>query len=121
MKSKFEVIEGGLGAAGGGGPAGPDMDERVSKHEQQYASIDAKLALMAKASELQDIKSQMAKATEVAEIKGRLAEMPKAVDFGRLEGRIQQLPTTLQLITVLITTLAAGAAIVFTLLRISGR
>ena len=88
------------------------MEERVAKLEQQLVKIDGQLS---------EIKSQMAKATDVAEIKGQLSQMPKAVDFGRLEGRIQTLPTTLQLITVLITTWAAGAVIVFTLLRLSGR
>ena len=99
----------------GGGPEGPDMAERVAKLEQQFAKIDIQLA------RLPIIEAQMAKATDVSEIKGQLSQLPKAVDFGRLEGRIQTLPTTLQLITALITTWAAGAAIVFTLLRLSGR
>lgn len=98
--------------SGGDGPEGPDMEQRVAKLEQTVVSIDTKL---------DELKSQLAltaKATDVAELKGQLAQMPKAVDFGRLEGRLQQLPTTLQLITVLLTTWAAGAAIVFTLLRL---
>jgi hypothetical protein len=110
---------------GGRGPEGPSMEERVSKLEQAVASIDGKLsrlsAIEAHVAEIKSQLSQTAKTTDVAEIKGQLAQMPKAVDFGRLERRLQQLPTTLQLVTVLITTWAAGAAIVFTLLRITGR
>jgi hypothetical protein len=104
------------------------MEQRVSKLEQAIIRIDGKLVnlerlgpIEAQLAELKSQLAQTAKATDVAEIKGQLAQMPKATDFGRLEGRLQQLPTTLQLVTVLITTWAAGAAIVFTLLRITGR
>jgi hypothetical protein len=110
---------------GGRGPEGPSMEERVTRLEQAVENINGKLSRLSEIenqiSEVKALLSQTAKATDVAEIKGQLSQMPKAADFGRLDGRLQHLPTTLQLVTVLITTWAAGAAIVFTLLRIAGR
>ncbi|MEQ1697961.1 MAG: hypothetical protein ABL901_19180 [Hyphomicrobiaceae bacterium] len=61
------------------------MENRVSRLEQQFASIDAKL------SKLDTIEGQMAKATEVAEIKGQLSQMPKATEFGHLRGDVSRI------------------------------
>jgi hypothetical protein len=78
------------------------MDERVSRLEQQFASIDAKL------SKLDTIESQlglMAKAVDVAEIKGQLSQMPKASEFAQLRAEVSRvaertasLPTSWQMI-----------------------
>ena len=80
------------------------MENRVTKLEQQFASIDAKLA------KIETLPVQL------AEIKGRLSQMPKATDvanmraefhtsFGvlkseiaRLDGRVSTLPTMWQTI-----------------------
>lgn len=88
----------------GGGPEDPDMENRVTKLEQQFASIDAKLA------KIETLPVQL------AEIKGQLSQMPKATDvanmraefhtsFGvlkseiaRLDGRVSTLPTMWQTI-----------------------
>ena len=123
---------------GGGGPEGPTMDERVTKLERAIEGINTQLARlptieahMAKTSDIAEIKAQlalMAKATDVAEIKGQLSQMPKANDWASLraeiaeiKGKVSAIPTTWQLVPLLLTTWTAGAAIVFALLRVSGK
>ena len=126
MKSNYRVVEGGLGTSGGSGPEGPEMEQRVAKLEGRLDGMDKKLSSIDLT--LSEIKSQMAKAADVAEIKGRLAEMPKANDWATLraeiaeiKGKLSNIPTTIQLLTMLITTWTAGAAIVFALLRFTGK
>lgn len=100
----------------GGGPEGPSMEQRVARLEEQFASIDAKLTKMSTLD------------VQLAEIKGQLSQMPKASDWATLraeiaeiKGKVSNIPSTWQLVPLLLTTWAAGAAIVFALLRFSAK
>ena len=108
------------------------MEDRVATLEQQMQSIDMKLSkLPSIETQIAELKSQIAmtaKATDLAEIKGQLSQMPKANDWASLraeiaeiKGKVSAIPTTWQLVPLLLTTWTAGAAIVFALLRVSGK
>ena len=63
-----------------------------------------------------------------SEIKGQLSQLPKGSDLagvrselGEIKGRIASLPSTWQLLGLLLTTWAAGAAIVFTIIKFGAR
>lgn len=77
--------------------------------------------------DMKEVKSTL-KGIEAAvlEIRTELKHVPKMVDHAALKsevaeirGRMSQMPTLLQLVVIVITTWSAGAAIVFTLLRIA--
>ena len=77
--------------------------------------------------DMKDVKSIL-KVIEasILEIKTELKHVPKMNDHGSLKAeiaeiksRVSQMPTVLQLVVTIITTWSAGAAIVFTLLRMS--
>lgn len=64
----------------------------------------------------------------LSEIKGQLSQIQKSSDFAtiradvaRIDGRLSQLPTTWQLLAMVISTWAAGAAIVFTVVKFATR
>jgi hypothetical protein len=86
----------------GGGPEDPMLEQRVARLEEDVKEIKVTLrGLEAKLSSIGEA---------VAEIKGRI---------GGLEMRLSAMPTTIQLVTLLLTTWAAGAAIVFTIVRLA--
>jgi hypothetical protein len=93
----------------GGGAENPMLEQRVARLED----------------DMRDIKSALGRIEQrLAGIEGELKHLPKAADYAtikadvaRVDGRLVNMPTTWQLFTALITTWAAGAAIVFTLLR----
>ena len=77
--------------------------------------------------DIKDVKSTL-KGIEAAilEIKTDLKHVPKMNEYaslraeiGEIKGRVSQMPTLLQLVVTIITTWSAGAAIVFTLLRMA--
>lgn len=89
------------------------LERRVARLEHKAEQIDNRLSSM----EL-----------ILAEIRGQLSQMPTALDYAalradvaRIEGRLTNMPTTWQLflalVTTIVTTWSAGAAIVFALLR----
>ena len=113
MPSKFTVIDGGKGASGGGGPEDPMLSERVDGLEKRVERVENRLASIE---------------VLLSEIKGQLSQMPKGNDFAtiradvaRVDGRLSQFPTTWQLLAMVISTWAAGAAIVFTVVRFAAR
>ena len=60
---------------------------------------------------------------DVSEVKALLREHSRdlteiKVSIGRIEGQLKSAPTTVQLLAIVLTTRAAGAAIVATLLRV---
>ncbi len=64
----------------------------------------------------------------VAEIVGELRQLPKGADYAslkadvaRIDGRLTNIPTMWQMLTMVISTWATGAAIVFALLRVTAR
>jgi hypothetical protein len=64
--------------------------------------------------------------TAIFEIRTELKHVPKMNDYATLrseiaeiKGRVSQMPTMLQLAVTIVTTWSAGAAIVFTLLRLA--
>lgn len=77
---------------GPGDPEDPMLEQRVARLEEELRSL---------------AKDQQ---KEFTDIKVKLAG---------IEGRLSAAPTILQLITVVVTTWSAGAAIVFALLRFS--
>ena len=85
----------------GGGPEGPDMENRVSKLEQQFASIDAKLERLApieaQLAELKIHVSQLPKAAEFGEMKGQLSQMPKVADLTATRTEIAEIKGKLSL------------------------
>lgn len=87
---------------GGGPPEVPMLEDRVKALEARAEKIDASLQRLE---------------VSLAEIKTELKSMPKAGEIGEIKGRIANLPTTWQLLTLLLTTWAAGAAIVFTVMK----
>ncbi|SEG29302.1 hypothetical protein SAMN04488115_104169 [Bosea lathyri] len=80
------------------------MEERVARLEKAFDRVDAKLDRIG---------------TDLAEVKGKLSMLPDAKSFGALEGRVNALPTTWQITLALISTWAAGSAIVFALTRLT--
>jgi hypothetical protein len=93
----------------GGGPEDPVLDQRVEALEIKLAQIDAKIdridaALLRLEPAIRDITSRH------ADLNARVASV---------EGHLKAMPTFLQLAAMLITTWAAGAAIVFALLKAS--
>ena len=76
------------------------LEQRVARLEEDVKEIR---------STLRSVETKLSSIAEsVAEIKGRI---------GGIEMRLSAMPTTIQLVTLLLTTWAAGAAIVFTALR----
>jgi predicted fused transcriptional regulator/phosphomethylpyrimidine kinase len=64
----------------------------------------------------------------ISETVGELRQLPKATDHAslkadvaRIDGRLTNIPTMWQMLTMVISTWAAGSAIVFALLRLTGR
>ncbi len=60
-------------------------------------------------------------------IEAELKHLPKAADYAtlkadvaRIDGKLSNIPTMWQLLTMVVSTWAAGAAIVFTILRFGG-
>jgi hypothetical protein len=104
-------FRGNRSSGGGGGPDDPMIERRIARLEELCAQIDEKLARIdANLGHLPTAMDYAALRSDVAEMKGR---------FGGLEMRLSAMPTTVQLVTWLITTWSAGAAIVFALLRFS--
>jgi hypothetical protein len=93
----------GKGFHTGGGSSGDGMlEQRVARLEDDVKEIKSTLrGLEAKVNAI---------AEAVAEIKGRMSG---------LEMRLSAMPTTIQLVALLLTTWAAGAAIVFTIVRLA--
>jgi hypothetical protein len=83
----------GGGASHGGGPEDPMIEHRVGRLEEDAKDIKASLRA----------------------IDGKLNSIE--VSLAEIKGRVSQAPTWLQLIGAVLATWAAGAAIVFTLLR----
>ena len=82
-----------LAFPGGGGPEDPMLEHRVSRLEDDAKDIKASLkAIDAKLNSIE-------------------------VSVPKIEGKVSQSPTWLQLISAVLATWAADAAIVFTLLR----
>ncbi|MBX9908819.1 MAG: hypothetical protein K2Z25_08900 [Beijerinckiaceae bacterium] len=61
-------------------------------------------------------------------IEAELKHLPKAADYAslkadvaRVDGKLSNIPTMWQLLTMVVSTWAAGAAIVFTILRFGGK
>ena len=77
------------------------MDERVSRLEQQFASIDTKLdrlvPIEAQLAELKIHVSQLPKAAEFGEMKGQLSQMPKAADLIAIRTEIAEIKGKLSL------------------------
>lgn len=62
----------------------------------------------------------------LAELSAKVAALPTAADYAalradvaRIEGRLANTPTSIQLFAFMITTWAAGAAIVFAIVRLT--
>jgi hypothetical protein len=79
------------------------LAERVARLEQIVQSMDKKLSSIELA---------------LARIEGQLAQLPKAADIGELKGKVDSKPNSWQMLGMQLTTLMAGAGIVFAALRI---
>jgi hypothetical protein len=95
--------------SGGSGPEDPMLDKRVEKLEADMKDAKASLARLE---------------VSVGKIEGAVSQMPKGSDYatlrsdiGKIEGALSKLPTTVQLFLGMITTWAAGAAIVWAILK----
>jgi hypothetical protein len=65
--------------------------------------------------------------TRLDAIEAGVRQLPKMVDFAtlkadvaRIDGKLSNIPTMRQLLTMVVSTSVAGAAIVFTILRFGG-
>lgn len=90
-RAKFKTIEGGRGK--GSGPEDPMIEQRVTRLEE----------------DMKDIKSSL------KTIEAKLGSIDLSV--AEMKGKLSQAPNWIQLIGLTLATWAAGAAIVFTLLR----
>jgi hypothetical protein len=86
----------------GDGPEGPMLDQRVTRLETDVSEI--KISMRS----VQD---------SLIRIETELKALPKSAEIGEIKGRIAMLPTTLQLVTLVISTWAAGAGIALALMR----
>jgi hypothetical protein len=109
-QTKFNVIDGGLG---GGGPEDPMLDQRVAALEDGQKRSNA---VLEKINE------------RLIGIEAEIKHLPKAADYAtlkadvaRFDGKLSNIPTMWQLLTMVVSTWAAGAAIVFTILRFGGK
>jgi len=92
---------------GGSGPEDPMLEQRVAALEARLGQIDAKLdrieaALLRLEPAIRDI------ASKFSDLNARVAGV---------EGHLRAMPTFIQLAVALISTWAAGTAIVFALLK----
>lgn len=97
--------------SGGGDGTSSDMEGRVAALENGIKSMSAKLDKLVDGSQKA--------ALDMAEIKGRLNGFEGKVE-GRLDGlsnRISATPTAIQLVVMMMSTWAAGAAIVWAVSR----
>lgn len=85
------------------------MEQRVGRLEQKVDRIEAILTRLE---------------PRISEIVGEMRSLPKAADYAslkadiaRIDGRLTNMPTMWQMLTMVISTWATGAAIVFALLR----
>jgi septal ring factor EnvC (AmiA/AmiB activator) len=95
------------GAGGPRGPEGPALEQRISDLESTLAQIILKMdridaALQRLEPAIRDI------ASKFSDLNARVAGV---------EGQLRAMPTFLQLMVALISTWAAGTAIVFALLK----
>jgi len=95
------------GGSSGGGPEDPKLEERVSGLERDMVDLKNKIdnidsALKRLEPAIREI------TTRNGDINARIASV---------EGQLKAMPTVLQLFLAIITTWAAGAAIVFALLK----
>ena len=97
--------------SGGGGATSDDMGTRVAALETGIKDLSAKLDKL--------VDGAHKNALDMAELKGRLAGFEGKVE-GRLAGladRLSATPTAVQLVLMMLSTWAAGAAIVFAVTR----
>jgi hypothetical protein len=111
----------------GSGSGGSDMENRVSKLEQQFASIDAKLSKLSSIDvQLAEIKGLLAQTATKVELANLRADINK--DFGSLKNDVNkvvsdlrtdvaQLPTIWQLFAIVLSVCGVGTGVVFTLLK----
>jgi hypothetical protein len=89
--------------AGGDGPEGPMLEQRVAKIESDITEIK---------SSLRSIEDSL------LEIKTELKTLPKAGEIGEIKGRISLMPTTFQLAVILLTSWAAGMYFAITVAKL---
>ncbi len=99
---------------GGGGPEDPMLETRVTRLEQDVQEMKSSLRSIELA--VAEMK-HLPKAADLAALRSDFAGLK--ADVAEMRGRLSQMPTLLQLVTVVITTWSAGAAMVFTLLRLA--
>jgi hypothetical protein len=94
------------------------LEQRVARLEDALKGIETALVEIradlkhgAKASDITGLRS------DFGGLRGDYANLK--ADVAELRGRMSQMPTLLQLVVTVITTWSAGAAIVFTLLRVA--
>src|SRR4051794_36826497 len=98
---------------GGGGPEGPMIEQRVARLEQDMGEIKSTLArIEQRLSGIEIELKHLPKASDYATIKG---------DVARVDGRLQNMPSTLQLVTIILTTWSLGTALIFTMIRFAPR
>jgi len=108
MAGKFLVIDG-----GSGGPGDPTMEQRVARLEQDSKVLSGALEKINERLIAIDVElKHLPRSAEIAALKA---------DVARIDGKLAALPSSWQLLTMIISTWAAGAAIVFAILRFGGK
>lgn len=97
-----------------GDPGDAMLEARVTRLEDDMREVKASLRTIELA--VAEIK-RLPKASDLAAMRSDFSSL--RADVTELRGRVSQVPSLLQLVVTIITTWSAGAAMVFTLLRLA--
>jgi septal ring factor EnvC (AmiA/AmiB activator) len=99
---------------GGGAPDDPMLEKRVATLEERIDRIEVKIDRIDEA--LRRIEAALKElASDSKELRKQVNEL--AVKLAAIEGQLRNVPTFLQLLLAVLSTWAAGTAIVFALLK----